>query len=386
MKNSLLIGETDHGNRAWVGWNAAALAAIALLALSLSGCGLKFSPLPGPGPEPKPTPTPEPTPPPIPVEECLPGLPWCHELVPPATCGECKHNPTSDPAHCEKAPKCEEPTPQPMPPPTPPPLPPPPSPATAPLIPDEELSAQQPQDGQRLTWSLVSAAVDQWRAENPGRWRADGACLIDGAAGIDAAFQGISDVLLAAGVVAGQSISAGGQRSDCIFTNRIGTNVYEEAHLFDYARACVATSSSAIKGTWIRGASASPPVSACPEPKPPISLFTRISIKRHTQGYCDTTEVLERACEYCASIGLGRMGDGSLRCSCPVRPDCEYGDPGCDRRACEDTLGPAIWETTAGVVEVKDDNPAQARSSAGGQVRKCRKVPDGRTVCSEWCS
>ncbi len=341
--------------------NSIAFAALAL-ALSLSGC-VKLPPLPGPGP----TPTPEPTPPPACPELTVP---WCHETSPPMACGQCKHQPPEE-ACPVMAPKCEEPKPTP-----------PPSPTTAPLIPDEELSAQQPQDGQRLTWSLVSAAVDQWRAENPGRWRADGACLIDGAAGIDAAFQGISDTLLGVGVVAGQSIAASGQRSDCIFTNRTGTNVYEEAHLFDYARACVATSSSAIKGTWIRGASAPPPpVSACPDPKPPISLFTRIAIKHHTQGYCDTTEVLERACEYCASIGLGRMGDGSLRCTCPVRVD-EHPD----RRACEASLGEASWETTAGTVEVNPDNPAQARSSAGGQVRKCRRVPDGRTVCSEWCS
>jgi hypothetical protein len=58
---------------------------------------------------PKPPTPPTPTPPPPPVM-CLPGVPWCNELVPPATCSTatqpCKHNPTSDPAHCELAPDC----------------------------------------------------------------------------------------------------------------------------------------------------------------------------------------------------------------------------------------------------------------------------------------
>lgn len=49
---------------------------------------------------------PKPPPPP----ECLPAVPWCNELVPPATCSTpsapCKHNPSSDPLHCELAPAC----------------------------------------------------------------------------------------------------------------------------------------------------------------------------------------------------------------------------------------------------------------------------------------
>ena len=45
--------------------------------------------------------------PPPPVE-CLPGVPWC---TAGQTCGNCKHNPTSDPTHCEMAPACPPPVP-----------------------------------------------------------------------------------------------------------------------------------------------------------------------------------------------------------------------------------------------------------------------------------
>ncbi len=362
MKNSVLIGETDHGNRAWVGWNAAALAAIALLALALSGCGLKFSPLPGPGPEPKPTPTPEPTPPP--VEECLPGLPWCHELVPPATCGECKHNPTSDPAHCEKAPKCEEPPPVPQG-------------CILAGVPTQEAVGHAATLQRLVFQALVTLRPD---------CETGGTCLLGDET--QQVFQArVEAQLRKQGLCAGQH----GPGTDEIAVAAVPGDPWEGYDVFtgDDSEGPVPSGQprrtvvwAVYRGAWLPpGMPAPPPPSACPEPKPPIALFTRIAIKRHTQGYCDTTEVLERACEYCASVGLGRMPDGSLRCTCPVRVD-EHPD----RRACEASLGEVFWETTAGTVEVNPDNPAQARSSAGGQVRKCRKVPDGRTVCSEWCS
>jgi hypothetical protein len=84
------------------------------------------APSPSPSPTATPTPAPTPTPTPTPAPECLPGVPWCHDLVPPAQCSSvaqpCKHNPTQDPAHCELAPACATPEPPPTPPPpTPPP-------------------------------------------------------------------------------------------------------------------------------------------------------------------------------------------------------------------------------------------------------------------------
>jgi hypothetical protein len=97
-----------------------------LLALPML-LGAEKCPVPTPSPSPSPTatPTPAPTPTPTPAPECLPGVPWCNELTPPAQCSTpsvpCKHNPTSDPAHCQLAPACPTPAPTPTPTPTPPP-------------------------------------------------------------------------------------------------------------------------------------------------------------------------------------------------------------------------------------------------------------------------
>jgi len=81
---------------------------VILSVLLLPACGGN----PGPGPIP-PEPTPEPTPPyTAACQELLDqGLPWCHDVSPPLTCGECVHNPSGDPRHCEKAPDCNEPPP-----------------------------------------------------------------------------------------------------------------------------------------------------------------------------------------------------------------------------------------------------------------------------------
>jgi hypothetical protein len=68
------------------------------LVIFIVSCGINFPP--------NPPPTPPPTPIPTPIPECLPNLPWCNEMNPPQTCGECKHNPTNDPNYCEKADPC----------------------------------------------------------------------------------------------------------------------------------------------------------------------------------------------------------------------------------------------------------------------------------------
>lgn len=65
---------------------------------------------------PTPTPTPEPTPPYTEACQALldQGLPWCNEVVPPMTCGDCIHNPTTDPRACEKAAPCPPELPEPQ--------------------------------------------------------------------------------------------------------------------------------------------------------------------------------------------------------------------------------------------------------------------------------
>jgi hypothetical protein len=80
---------------------------VAAMALSMIGCG---SWPPGGGQPPKPPEPPH-------TEECQAlldqGLPWCHEAD--MTCGECVHNPSSDPRHCQKADACEPTEPPPLP-------------------------------------------------------------------------------------------------------------------------------------------------------------------------------------------------------------------------------------------------------------------------------
>lgn len=86
-----------------------------LAALPFTILGLLMLPgCPGGGPGPQPTPSPPPYTPAC--QELLDqGYKWCH-AEPPQTCSStetpCVHNPTSDPRHCEEAPKCEEPPPE----------------------------------------------------------------------------------------------------------------------------------------------------------------------------------------------------------------------------------------------------------------------------------
>lgn len=111
--------------------------------------------------------------------------------------------------------------------------------------------------------------------------------------------------------------------------------------------------------------------------------------KPHGPTWMDSTEVVVKACDFCEAIGMGRMGDGSLRCSCPTRPDPPAGreDLFRARVGCENYLrgGPRKYEASpAGRVVVKDDNPAQFTCEGGSgcqQVRVCGA--DGR-VCSGW--
>jgi len=65
-------------------------------------------------------PPPQPPEPPEPPWECELNMPGCHETDPPMTCGECWHNPTGEPEHCEKAPDCAPDPPGPPDPPEPP--------------------------------------------------------------------------------------------------------------------------------------------------------------------------------------------------------------------------------------------------------------------------
>lgn len=76
--------------------------------------------------------------------------------------------------------------------------------------------------------------------------------------------------------------------------------------------------------------------SGCVAGDPPVDT----SVSAYTGGYIvkskpygnglEATPTVQGDCAYCASVGLGTMGDGSLRCGCPL-----YGDGHPDRLAKE---------------------------------------------------
>ena len=261
------------------------------------------------------------------------------------------------------------------------------------LIPDEELTLAD--DGLIKTWVVTDLAIKAWREAHPEAWRGDGACLID-VKGIDAAFLGIATELAKKGVIAGQSIAKSGQRSDCLWVNRTGTNLYEEAHLFDYGRACVATGQNAVKHVYLRAKSGTPPPAQPPPVTPPVtppptSYTCANPIPPPLQGFnlqcqnsdgswkkwCDGTPQVY-GCGYkgsgtnfCDEIGLGEMPGqpGVVRCDCaPGNED----DP--VARECREAYivgGKPLWKTD-GVIELHDTNPFLARCSNCTEISICK--------------
>lgn len=319
---------------------------------------------PNPVPTPTPTPTPPPVdPPPTPPTTCVP------ECASDEKCVE--HGAVEKTYTCEKVP----------------------GPPASGLIPDEELTPGP--DVPQQMWGQVDAAINRWRTIHPEKWRADGACLINGAAGIDAAFEGIATELGRQGIVAGQSITKSGQRSDALFVNVIGTKRYEEWHLFDYARGCVATGPNAFKGVYIRDGEGTvpPPTSdACPYEPCPVREWTVetlppgwdpalvgqpsyvIQWHAHTMGNNDSTPTVQRQCSFCNAV----MNDPN-RCGCPVRPDGHV-----ERVPVENWLmyGGFTRDSRNGqdCTPNNTDNPAAWLAGTGN----CRMCNAKKNVCTDW--
>jgi hypothetical protein len=115
-----------------------------------------------------------------------------------------------------------------------------------------------------------------------------------------------------------------------------------------------------------------PVVKECPAPKP-NRLQLYFNIKCGSRGNCDATPLVVKSCGYCDSIGMGRMGDGSIRCSCPVRHDGHA-----DRSACEQFFvgGDPRWFCDNQEIESKV-NPYKA--NCAGEVQLCNS---DLSVCS----
>jgi len=261
-------------------------------------------------------------------------------------------------------------------------------PVVAPLIPDEELTLVKP-PGSSQMWAETDAAIKRYQTIHPEKWmdRSGLQCLSAGPSGIDEAFLAISTELLRQTIVAGQSISQSGQRSDCIFVNRTGGNLYEEMHIFDYSRACAATTSGAYKQLYKRSTGSVPPPDPPPCPALPCPLKTypdgkahwKFNSKPHTMGNADSTPVTVAQEPFCAATGQSPMAEGTLKASCPMRKE---GDP--DRAAVENWLldgGPVRDSKDGGNCEPNNTTNPYAFLMRGGNCRNCNT---GKTVCTDW--
>jgi hypothetical protein len=310
-----------------------------------------------------------------PVVGCVPIPPTCSDGLPPGpegcpkTCADlaCLYGCTEPPATCKKPP------------------PQPPIPVVAPLIPDEELTLM-PNPGASQMWAETDAAIKSYQILHPEKWidKSGLQCLSAGPTGIDEAFLGISTELLWKTIVAGQSISQSGQRSDCIFVNRTGGNLYEEMHIFDYSRACAATTSGAYKQLYKRSTGPivppePPPATTCPAPPCPLKTYPdgtahwRFNAKPHTMGNCDSTPLVVSQAAYCAEVGM------PTRINCPCRVE---GNP--ERVTVENWLldGGPVRDGRNGqdCTPNNTDNPYAFLNGTGD----CRICNTPKTVCSEW--
>lgn len=384
---------------------------------SLAGCGF-LPPINQPGPGPAPTPTP--TPPPA---ACMPGVPWCSDVGQECSSTDkpCKHNPTQDPAHCELAPACPE-----------EPRPPDPPPATdcAPVL-DPGLSAPPnddaawpkavdqttPSEFKREVWKAVQRA----KQACPAAWVGD--CMAAGPSAIDRGYLLIAEELQEAGIAASQAKASSGKIADHLYVRRAPTSLdWNATKLFSYGNGCLITGDGAFTAHgWYTYTGSDqpppptdpPPAGGCTAPLPP-KVWTaetlpdgwgsdqigqprwEIGCVPHGNVVDCTAKVAPRACDYCASIGMGEIG-GQPRCGCPVRNEC----PGfkCEERvACEAYLTGGTKLQTCAEAKAADPkaecspvagalcsfvggNPFQFYPNAG-QCRLCSKE-DGR-VCGTW--
>ena len=299
---------------------------VAVMIVGLAACNG------GGPPDPQPTPTPPYT------DECQnlinQGFQWCHEIG--QQCGDCLHNPSTDPRHCELAPACPNPEPTPTP-----------SPGEcaqeAELVPTTcggavynaavkqatialgDLTGNPPQENLKVLAAEIT--------EQTGR-----KCIF---AGVEAIF------LL---------------RPD---------GKYEENHAVYFG-----------DGGWTgngfgkfigchNAANPSPPPTVCTDPDP-RGLRAEFVLKKHHQDWDSTYKIRNR--EYCHSVCSPLEPDVCfIRDACPVRFE---GDP--EREVCEEVMiGDQKWWCDGQPIE-SNENPAQARCH--GHVKTCTE--DGVT-CAE---
>lgn len=158
---------------------------------------------------------------------------------------------------------------------------------------------------------------------------------------------------------------------EAVFIMR-GDGRFEEYHVVSFGAPFGWTNSGKGKyigchkdGTRVAG--------TCGVPQPPTNpAHYKVKVKPYGKFY-DATLITFNECEFCRITGMGWNGDGTARCSCPLR-----GDGNIERSACE---GVPVWETDPPGVEIvcNHGNPWQCAPARAAKVRACAKG-----ACSDW--
>jgi len=324
------------------------------------------------------------------TEECQAlldqGLPWC---APGTTCGECVHNPSADPRHCEKLASCTE-----------PPLPEPQCPqftdrggtlrllrATPDLtkdpcdcylgeewIPcDDPVACGFPQGIPNEKFTLV---------QNPGRYgsvvNSVMAELTGCAVGTDCPItfgpdpwmKLVCDSLCEKGFNCGRHNDTPPGATDQISVKQgdfCDGQLHENYQIYNYGGKKVRWAPGGQQDGWLVECDGStpPPVGDCTQPHPDV---TRMQLKcREHNGILDCTWVTVNQPDFCGSIGYCCMPGSPCGCNecgvpgctprggCPVRGD---GDP--ERDVCEAELCDQKWTCNGEPYPPYKGNPAQS--------------------------
>lgn len=326
-----------------------------------------------------------------PPEECLPEFPWCHETDPPMTCGECKHNPTTTPGHCEKAPDCAEPPPV-----DPPPVDPPEENMWFPIVPQDQITAVRGNPGHQGT------AVNRAMAQVTGCAVGQEPCPIS--LPVDLWFQAVcrqlhvldpipGDPNVKVGWYCGRHVESplgqvcppGGGCTDQISVKRDsfcdggfhenyriinpaenGVRWYPSAKLDAWNVDCTGATWPQEPGT-IPPPVDPPPSGQCVDPDPrglPAEFVLHCGQGNGT--VCDSTYRVKSR-EYCNAVCSPIEPDVCFtgRGACPMRME---GDP--ERHVCyEAVVAPQQWWCDGQPIDPLDHNPARARCT--GRARTC---------------
>lgn len=160
----------------------------------------------------------------------------------------------------------------------------------------------------------------------------------------------------------GQGYCAEGSSSDALAIEA-PDGLVEEWHPVSFGNGCWTNSG---QGKYIGARPKPPDSSGCPAPLPPRERL-EWRVKAHGPHWYDATPIVTRSCAFCEAIGMGRMGDGTIRCSCPARPDNHA-----DRVTCEAYLvGPApVWHSDGETI-VHPSNAYQANCAGCTWLEVC---------------